>query len=138
MKLSAQKQNAIGLLLLRLVFAGTLLYGHGWGKLMGWSERSAVFPDPIGLGSPVALALAIGAEVFCALLVIFGLFTRVAALPVIITMLVIIGIVHAGDPFGKIELPLLFLTGFTAIAIMGAGDFSIDALLKKRRATTIE
>src|SRR5690625_5427446 len=77
MKLSAQKQNAIGLLLLRLVFAGTLLYGHGWGKLMGWSERSAVFPDPIGLGSPVALALAIGAEVFCALLVIFGLFTRV-------------------------------------------------------------
>lgn len=135
MNISQERQHAIALLLLRVVFSFTLIYGHGWGKLIGWSERSQVFPDPIGLGSPVALALAIGAEVFCALLVLVGLGTRLAAIPIIITMLVIIGVVHAGDPFGKIELPLLFLTSYIAIAVMGAGDFSLDALLKKRRVS---
>lgn len=133
---TSKTQHALGLLILRVALSATLIYGHGWGKLVGWAERSQVFPDPIGLGSPASLALAIGAEVFCAGLVLVGLATRIAALPIIVTMLVVVGIVHAGDPFGKIELPLLFLAGYTALALTGAGDFSIDASLKKRRATT--
>ena len=42
---------ALGLLLLRLGAGGLLLYGHGWAKLMHYSERAAHFPDPLGIGS---------------------------------------------------------------------------------------
>lgn len=133
---TSKTQQALALLILRVVLSATLIYGHGWGKLMSWAERSQDFPDPIGLGSAASLALTIGAEVFCAALVLVGLATRIATIPIIITMLVIIAVVHAGDPFGKIELPLLFFAGYTALALTGPGNFSIDASLKKRRATT--
>lgn len=136
MNLSQRTLQSLGLLLLRVVVSFTLIYGHGWGKLTGWAERSAVFPDPIGLGSPVSLALAIGAEVFCAFLIILGLGTRIVALPIIITFVIVTFVVHAGDAFGKIELPLLFLTTYLTLAFTGAGDFSLDALLKNRRAAS--
>lgn len=138
MQFSERTLQSIGLLVLRIVFSLTLIYGHGWGKLIGWAERSSSFPDPIGLGSPVSLALAIGAEVFCALLLLVGLGTRLVALPIIITFVIVTFVVHSGDAFGKVELPLLFLAAFTTLAFTGAGDFSLDAVLKKRRNASAE
>jgi putative oxidoreductase len=37
-------------------------------------------------------------------------------------------IVHmaGGDPFGRVEKPLLFLVGFIVIMMMGPGKYSID------------
>ena len=127
--------TAAGLRLLALrVGAGSmLLYGHGWGKLTHFSERAAKFSDPIGLGSQNGLALVVFAEVFCAAAIALGLFTRLAAIPPIVAMSVAFFIHHAADPFGKKELALLYLVVFASIALMGAGPYSIDALLARRR-----
>jgi putative oxidoreductase len=49
-----------------------------------------------------------------------------AAITVVIAMAVASLIVHAGDPIGTKEKALLFVIGFLAIALMGAGKFSMD------------
>jgi putative oxidoreductase len=47
-----------------------VLASHGWGKLIEFGEKAAVFPDPFGVGSMMSLSFAIFAEVFCVLAVI--------------------------------------------------------------------
>ncbi len=120
-------------LILRLTFGFTMLYGHGWGKLMKlFGDKPIKWADPIGLGPEISLGLAVFSEVFCAGALILGLFTRLATIPLIITMGVAIFIVHINDPFGKIEFPLMYLIAYMAILLLGPGKFSIDGLRKKK------
>lgn len=122
--------TSIGLLLLRIAVGVMMIYGHGWGKLMSFSERSSGFPDLLGIGGPANMALAIGAEVFAAALIVLGLFTRVVAIPLAITMIVAAFIVHADDPFGKKELALLYLSACLTLIFTGAGKFSVDGAVR--------
>jgi len=123
----------VGRLLLRLMFGGMMLT-HGVPKLLGFAEKMDGFPDPIGLGSPVALTMAVFAEVFCAVAVVLGAFTRLAVVPLITTMAVAAFIVHADDPLGRKELALLYGLAYLAIGLLGAGRFSVDAKLPARFA----
>ncbi|MCK5426976.1 MAG: hypothetical protein KAJ34_04720, partial [Thermodesulfovibrionia bacterium] len=50
---------SIGLFILRLAVGSMMLVSHGWGKLIHFGEKAAVFPDPFGLGSPISLSFAI-------------------------------------------------------------------------------
>ena len=99
----------VALLVLRVAFGAMMLLGHGLSKLLGFGRMADSFPDPIGLGSQVSLVLAIGAEVGCALLVMLGFATRIATIPLIITMLVAMFLVHGGDPWAKRELAAVYL-----------------------------
>lgn len=103
-----------------------MVAAHGWGKLTNFSEKSSQFADPLGVGSETSLALAIFAEVFCAVAVAIGLFTRVAAIPLVITMFVAAFAIHIDDPFQKKEFALLYAIPFLALMFTGAGRFSID------------
>ncbi len=121
-----------GLLLLRVVAGSFMLFAHGWGKLADFSTRSQTFSDPFGLGSELSLALAVFAEVFCAAFVMAGVFTRFAVVPLLVTMLTAAFIAHAGDPWAKQELPLLFAAAYATLLFAGAGRFSIDGLLSRK------
>ncbi|MCB2154158.1 DoxX family protein [bacterium] len=130
-----QALNDVGLLLLRVFFAGMMFGGHGLGKLLNFNDKMDSFSDPLGIGSAASLALAVGAEFFCSILVFFGIATRFAAIPLMITMFVAGFLVHLanGDPFfSKVEFPMLYLMGFAALALMGPGRLSVDHLIKKR------
>ena len=117
--------NSIGLLILRLGF-GTYMLSHGIPKLMGFTQMVNKFPDPIGLGSQLSLALVIGAEVGCSLLLILGLFTRLACIPLAFTMLIACLVVHSADPWKAKELATVYLTVYVALAFIGAGKYSLD------------
>lgn len=122
----------ISLLLLRLTFGSLMLIQHGWGKMMKFFADDPIkFADPIGVGVVPSLGLAVFAEVICAALLIIGLYTRLAAVPLIITMLVAVFIVHAGDPLGKLELGIVYLVPYIILAMLGAGKYSLDAQLLK-------
>ena len=124
----------IAILLLRLAFGGMMLFSHGWGKMMKFfADEPISFGDPIGLGVEASLFLAVFAEVFCAILLVIGLTTRWAAIPLIITMLVAIFIVHGDDPFSKKEFGLLYLIPYITLLLTGAGRFSLDAIFKKTK-----
>jgi putative oxidoreductase len=128
---SKDTKISFALLLLRLVAGLTMAFSHGYGKLSGYSDMSGGFPDPIGLGSEVALILAIFGEFFCGIFVALGLATRLSAIPVIITMAVAFAIIHGGDPFAKQEMSLIYLAMFSAIFIAGPGKYSIDNYISK-------
>lgn len=124
--------TSIGLLILRVGVGGFMAFAHGLPKLTGFSEMAARFADPIGVGTTASLALAIFAELFCALALVLGLFTRAVALPLLFTMLVAGLIVHADDPWGKKEFALLYAIPFLTLMLTGGGRYSLDTLIAQR------
>ncbi|MGE4287154.1 MAG: DoxX family protein [Salinivirgaceae bacterium] len=123
---------SLAILLLRLT-VGSLMLTHGYGKLlMLFNDGPIQFADPIGLGTSLSLFLTIFAEVLCSLFLIFGLASRVAAVPLIITMWVAAFIVHAPDDFSRKELPLLYSAVYLAVVLAGSGNYSLDKYLFKK------
>src|SRR6476659_606526 len=121
----------LSLLLLRVAFGCMILFNHGIPKLTKFGKIQASFFDPFGIGSKWALILVVFAEVFCAILLILGLFTRFAVIPLIITMCVIIFMANKGEPLAKLELPILLLSVFVAILFVGPGRLSVDGVIGK-------
>lgn len=122
----------ISLLLARLAFGGSMLYGHGLRKVQRiLTSGEVTFSDPIGLGPELSLYLAAFAECVCAGLIILGLFTRLATIPLIFTMLVVLVFIQLRNSFGDMEVPLLYLFGFLLILAFGAGHYSLDVYRKK-------
>lgn len=105
-----------------------MMVPHGYSKLEKLIEQGAEagFADPLGIGELPSLILTIFAELVCSMLVIVGFKTRLAAIPLIVTMLVAALVVHINDPFSKMELPLLYAAVYSALAISGSGKFSVD------------
>lgn len=122
----------LGLLVLRLT-AGCFMAGHGWGKAVRLFHGDTQFADPIGIGQLPSLILVTFAELLCALAVAAGLWTRLAAIPVVIAMAVAGFVALAHKPFGDRELALLYCGAFLAIALLGGGRYSLEAVWAKLR-----
>jgi putative oxidoreductase len=122
-------------LVLRLGFGLSLALGHGADKVMQfWTSTGPIeWADPIGVGAGASLFLAGSAECFASLLVVLGLGTRFAALGPLITMLVAVLFVHTNDPWAKKEMAFLYLVAYLAIALAGAGRFSLDYVLCRKK-----
>ena len=121
-----------GLLVLRLAFGFSMIYGHGWGKLTRlFGSEEIQFADPFGLGPAVSLSLAVFAEFFCSLLLMAGLFTRAALLPLIFTMATAFFTVHLNDEFGQQEKAILYGFAFVSLFLTGPGRLSMDASMQK-------
>jgi putative oxidoreductase len=120
-------------LLITRVSVAALMLAHGWPKLgMLLSNDPVQFPALLGLSATAALTLAVFAEVVCSLLILVGLGTRLATIPLIITMLVAVFLVHGADPFAKQELGLLYLLPYVILLLTGSGRFSLDYVLQQK------
>ena len=133
MKFFSSKINSsavdLALLVLRVV-AGSAMLTHGIPKLIKlFTVRPIVFANPVGLGVVPSMMLSTFAEFACAILIILGLFTRLAAIPLVINFTVIFFVVHQALPFAGKELPLLFLVIFFSILLSGGGRYSLDRRL---------
>jgi putative oxidoreductase len=145
-----QKQTipaSIGLLILRAGIGGYMAT-HGWSKLqMVLDGNYAMFADPIGIGPHASLILTAFAEFVCAVLVVVGLGTRLAAIPIVIAMGVAAFVAHGADPWSMETAAIRFMTGeseswgskqpalmfmipFLALAFTGPGRFSLDTLVR--------
>jgi putative oxidoreductase len=125
---------AIGLLILRVGSASLLFFAHGWPKIAHFADRAGQFSDPLHVGSTASLALVVFAEVLCSAMVAVGLLTRWAVIPILIFLLVAGFIQHGADPWARKELAFVYLVAFLPLLFTGAGRFSIDALISKRRS----
>jgi putative oxidoreductase len=109
-----------------------MIVAHGLPKLNRLTSGEEIkFADPFGLGPQISLALAVFAEVVCSIFIILGLGTRLAAIPLTITMAVAVFFAHANDPFATKEKPIAFMIVFIMLLVFGSGRYSIDRLVTK-------
>jgi putative oxidoreductase len=135
--------NSPAIMILRVVL-GIVFFAHGAQKMLGWfggygfTGTMNAFTQSMHIPVPFAF-LAIAAEFFGGLGLIFGLFTRVAAFGIAANMLVAIAMVHrqfgffanwAGTQKGEgYEFHLLALAMCTFLIIKGAGAVSLDRII---------
>jgi putative oxidoreductase len=123
------RSTDLALLLLRVWYGASLLLLHGWTKVTGFSAMANKFADPFGLGPTPSLVLAVFGEAVCTVLLVLGLFTRVAAIGAGATMATAFWFAHGGRLVGQNngEMAFLFMGVFVALFIAGAGKYSLDA-----------
>ncbi len=127
----ATTQVDVVLLIIR-VGIGAMMLVHGFPKLqMLLAGGEIQFPGVMGLSPAISLGLAVFAEFLCSVLLIIGLGTRLASIPLIITMMVAVFLIHANDPFANQELGLHYLLSYVVLLILGGGKFSVDAFVFK-------
>ena len=122
--------DALGRLVLRLS-VGVLILMHGIHKIGAGVDGIVGMVAKTGLPGPFGYLVYVG-EVLAPVLVIVGLWTRPAALLMFVTMIVAIWLVHLNDLLlltknggWALELQGLFLFGSLAVALLGAGRFSL-------------
>jgi len=127
--------TGIALLVARVGIAALMLT-HGIPKMiMLFSGAPVQFPPVMGLSAELSLGLVVFAEMFCSVFLLAGFATRLATIPLIITMLTAVLFIHAADPFAKQEPALQYLLVYIVLLFTGGGKFSIDYLLQRERAT---
>ncbi len=116
---------------------GLVFAQSGWGKLHGLDNVTKYFAE-LGIPAPGVNALmASTTEFVCGWLLLLGLATRFAAVPLIITMCVALRtalwdqIDSLGSLFGLVEF--LYITLLVWLATHGAGPLSLDGLIRLRR-----
>jgi putative oxidoreductase len=127
-----KNRTDLGLLLLRVLAGGMMVWLHGWPKLLRLAAGDiSGFPDPIGLGPAISLVLAVLAEFVFALLLVAGWWTRWSLVPLIITMAVAAFVHHGPDPLKEKEKALLFLGMYLVLFLTGPGWYSLDKQWKR-------
>lgn len=127
----------VGMLLLRLTVGGLMAHA-GYYKLTHFNEilHGAGGNPPfhisfLGLGDSTNLSLLVFAELFCAGLLVIGLLTRLATIPLIISSCVALFSAHNGDIFGGGQMITLFLAGYVILLLVGPGKISVDGMVGK-------
>ena len=132
----ADKCAPLGPALARLT-VGVVFIGTGWGKLHSLPDVTEFFAS-LHIPAPAFQArLAAGTEFVGGILVLAGLFTRFASLPLAFTMVVAIATAKRADITGPSALlgfeEWSYLVFFVWLALAGPGALSLDALWSKLR-----
>jgi putative oxidoreductase len=138
---TSSRYNDIGLLIIRVVVAGTLCLKHGTEKAFDFhtmaTNTKLPFPDPIHIGVVPSLFIAMLSDFVAALLMVFGLGTRWAAGFAFINIMVAYITVHHFSYWGPRadhgEIIVLMLGTFLGLIFTGPGRISLDYLVTKWR-----
>ncbi|CAM3345046.1 DoxX family protein [Pseudomonas floridensis] len=120
-----QTLSGWGLLFMRVSVSLLLLHVHGLPKLMHWSEEVQRIEDPFGLGGTLTLALAVFAEVICPVLLILGIWSRLACLPVLAVLAVAVLFIHPEWSVEQGQFAWLLIILFLGLALTGPGPLVI-------------
>jgi putative oxidoreductase len=131
------KATFLGPTLARLT-VGLVFIGTGWGKLHTLPDVTEFFAS-LHIPAPGFNArLAASTEFFGGILVLLGLGTRLASLPLAFTMVVAILTAKRGDIHGLTDLvgfeEWSYLVLFLWLAVAGAGPLSLDRLIARLRS----
>jgi len=132
---AAERVGWVGPLLVRISLAAVFVQ-TGWGKLHDLGKVTGFFTE-LGLPMPGLTAAVVATIEFVGgTLVAFGLFTRLASLPLAFSMLVAILTAKRGEIDGVATLfgfnEFTYLACFVWLVVAGAGAISLDRVLFSR------
>ena len=148
--LSGKDYRQIAPLFLRLA-AGAGFVNHGWAKLSRGPEHFGALLQQLHVPFPGLMAwVSPLIELLGGLALLAGLFVSLTAVPLICTMLVAmfaihihygfsavktIGLASSGPVFGPpgYEINLIYIACLIALLLVGAGRYSLDAVLAKHK-----
>ncbi len=118
---------------------GWVFVESGWGKLHNLERVVGFFRD-LGIPAPeIQAPFAATVELVCGALLLVGLFSRLASVPLIVTMIVALATAKKGDINGVSDLfglsEYLYIALLVWIGVAGPGPLSLDRLLVKRLGT---
>jgi putative oxidoreductase len=121
----------LGRLAVGLVFMST-----GWGKVHSIDKVTGFFTS-LGIPAPHFHAILVGySELLCGTALVLGLLTRLATIPLIVSMIVAILTAKRPDLHNVFDLvgfdEFTYLIVLVMIALVGPGALSLDAMLVKR------
>jgi len=119
----------IASLFLRVTFGILIFLNHGLSKLNKFSELQHNFFDPMHIGHRWSLLLVLFAEVVCALMLVLGLLSRLAAFVLFVDIAVAVFLFHKGQPVVQYELAIVYLVAFFTTLLIGPGKYSVDAAM---------
>lgn len=123
------------LILVIRLFVGISMLTHGLPKLEKLISNDKIeFMNFLGLGSAISLVLVVFAEFLCSVFIILGFFTRLATIPLMITMLIAFFVIHGSDPYADKELSIVYFFFYFSLFILGSGKFSLDWFFSKKEA----
>ncbi len=137
------RYRGYGPLFIRIAL-GLVMIAHGSQKLFGAFEggglsETAAFFNMIGIVPGLFWAPVVAiVETFGGLLVLLGLFTRIAAIFIGITMFVAMTWVHLPNGFflsnRGIEFTMILVCMAVMLVLMGPGDASVESVVKRKRS----
>ncbi len=115
---------------------GLLFLSTGWGKVHNIDKVTGFF-HTLGIPAPGLNAVVVGySELVCGALLIVGLLTRLATIPLIVSMIVAILTAKLKDIHGLFDLigtdEFTYLCVLVMVAVIGPGLVSLDHPLAKR------
>ena len=119
--------------LLGRLAVGLLFLSTGWGKVHSLDKVTAFFVQ-LGIPAPGLNAVVVGySELVCGALLVIGLATRLATLPLIVSMVVALLTAKLADIHGVFELvgadEFTYLCVLIILLLIGPGTLSLDQLL---------
>jgi putative oxidoreductase len=124
-----------GLALIRVIVGGFLIY-HGW-EMFDTTAMNEYFKWDMFKDSPVAKFFVYGgkvAELLSGILLVLGLFTRIACIILICTLGYIAFIVGHGKIWYEDQYPFLFVVIGFIFFFTGPGSFSLDSVIFKNKS----
>ncbi|MGY2260349.1 DoxX family protein [Pseudomonas sp. SDO55104_S430] len=130
----ASRMNTSDLALFWLRISGCLLLlsVHGLPKLMHFQHELGVIEDPFGMGATLTLSLAVFAEVLCPVLIMAGVLTRLATLPILFLLAVSVILVHPEWSLAEGQFAWMLLIIFSTIFIAGPGRLALGGRVSQR------
>jgi putative oxidoreductase len=117
------------MLAFRVLLAIELFRVHGMKKFRGNGGKAEVVPNPLGLPQAINNLIATLSDTVVPVLVIMGVFTRLAVLPTIGITAVGYFVVHKNDPLEVRDVPYIYTICFLLLLATGPGSISLDRYL---------
>jgi putative oxidoreductase len=132
----------LGLLLIRVITAGTLILKHGWQKAFEFhrmaTSTTRPVPDPLHIGVTTSLTIALISDFYCGWFVVLGLGTRFAAAfsfgSIAVVWATVYHFAYSNPKASQGEIIVLMLGVLAALVVAGPGRYSLDYLVADRKS----
>ena len=128
----AKSRFDLTMLLFRFAISLELMIAHGLKKIGIGVAKAEKIPNPLHIPDVLNQYFAIASNIFFPVLVMIGLFTRLAVLPILTVTLVGYFFVHWNDSLLEKDMPFMYTVAYLLLLAIGPGRYSVDSIITKK------